>query len=91
VAKKPVAEQPAFNFEKALEELEQLVGKMEQGDLTLEQSLQEFERGVELTRHCQRALQEAEQRVEILLQKSGEATLSPFNPSTPPNTSSDEA
>lgn len=91
MAKKPVAEQPAFNFEKALEELEQLVGKMEQGDLTLEQSLQEFERGVELTRHCQRALQEAEQRVEILLQKSGEATLSPFNPSTPPNTSSDEA
>jgi exodeoxyribonuclease VII small subunit len=90
VAKKPVAEQPTFNFEKALEELEQLVGKMEQGDLTLEQSLQEFERGVELTRHCQRALQEAEQRVEILLQKSGEATLSPFSPSTP-SISGDEA
>lgn len=79
MAKKPVPEQPAFNFEKALEELEQLVGKMEQGDLTLEQSLQEFERGVELTRHCQKALQEAEQRVEILLQKSATAELSPFN------------
>jgi exodeoxyribonuclease VII small subunit len=78
VAKKPVAEQPAFNFEQALEELEQLVGKMEQGDLTLEQSLQEFERGVELTRHCQKALQEAEQRVEILLQKSTDAELTPF-------------
>lgn len=78
MAKKPVAEQPAFNFEKALEELEQLVGKMEQGDLTLEQSLQEFERGVELTRHCQKALQEAEQRVEILLQKGTDAELTPF-------------
>jgi exodeoxyribonuclease VII small subunit len=79
VAKKPVAEQPAFDFEKALAELEQLVGKMEQGDLTLEQSLQEFERGVELTRHCQKALHEAEQRVEILLQKSADAELAPFS------------
>lgn len=79
MAKKPVAEQPAFDFEKALEELEQLVGKMEQGDLTLEQSLREFERGVELTRHCQKALQEAEQRVEILLQKSVDAELAPFS------------
>jgi exodeoxyribonuclease VII small subunit len=78
VAKKPVAEQPAFDFEQALAELEQLLGKMEQGDLTLEQSLQEFERGVELTRHCQQALQAAEQRVEILLQKSSDAELSPF-------------
>ncbi|MCW8918203.1 MAG: exodeoxyribonuclease VII small subunit [Gammaproteobacteria bacterium] len=83
MAKKPVAEQPAFNFEKALAELEQLVSKMEQGDLTLEQSLQEFERGVGLTRHCQQALQEAEQRVEILLQKSADAELSPFNSDEP--------
>lgn len=71
--------QPAFDFEKSMEELEQLVTNMEQGDLTLEQSLKEFERGVELTRHCQKALQEAEQKVEILLQKSGDAELQPFN------------
>jgi exodeoxyribonuclease VII small subunit len=79
VAKKPVTEQPAFDFEKSLEELEQLVSKMEQGDLTLEQSLKEFERGVELTRYCQRALQEAEQKIEILLQKSSDAELTPFS------------
>jgi exodeoxyribonuclease VII small subunit len=78
VAKKVTKKQPPFDFEKGLEELEQLVGKMEQGDLTLEQSLKEFERGVELTRHCQKALQEAEQKVEILLQKSTDAELSPF-------------
>lgn len=72
--------QSAFDFEKALADLEQLVDKMEQGDLTLEQSLKEFERGVELTRHCQKALQEAEQKVEILLQKSTDAELEPFSP-----------
>lgn len=81
MAKKAATEQPAFDFEKALAELEQLVGRMEQGELTLEQSLKEFERGVELTRHCQKALQEAEQKVEVLLQKSTDAKLSPFSPS----------
>ena len=80
MAKKPTNQQPPFDFEKALQELETLVGKMEQGDLTLEQSLKDFERGVELTRHCQQALQEAEQKVEILLQKSADAELSEFIP-----------
>jgi exodeoxyribonuclease VII small subunit len=79
VAKKAAKEQAPFDFEKGLEELEQLVGRMEQGDLTLEQSLKEFERGVELTRNCQQALQEAEQKVEVLLQKSADAELSPFS------------
>ncbi len=78
MAKKAATEPSAFDFEKSLEELEQLVSDMEQGDLTLEQSLKEFERGVELTRHCQKALQEAEQKVEILLQKSTDSELSPF-------------
>ena len=65
-------------FEEALKELEALVEKMEHGDLSLEESLQHFERGVALTRHCQQALQEAEQKVEILLEK-GEATeIKPF-------------
>lgn len=80
MAKKAAGGQPPFDFEKSLEELEQLVGRMEQGELTLEQSLKEFERGVELTRHCQTALQEVEQKVEVLLQKSVAAELSPFNP-----------
>lgn len=53
-------------FETSLAELEALVDRLEQGDLTLEESLAAFERGVGLTRACQRALDQAEQRVRIL-------------------------
>ena len=69
----------AFDFERALEELEALVEKMEAGDLTLEESLKHFERGVALTRACQKALAEAEQKVKILLEKDGKAELHPFD------------
>ena len=65
-------------FEDSLAELEQLVEKMEQGDITLEESLKSFERGVALTRTCQKALQEAEQKVQLLLEKDGQQTLEPF-------------
>jgi exodeoxyribonuclease VII small subunit len=65
-------------FEESLAELEQLVEQMEQGDLSLEDSLKSFERGVNLTRTCQKALQEAEQKVQILLEKNGTQTLEPF-------------
>ncbi len=51
---------------------------MEQGELSLEQSLKDFERGVALTRACQQALQEAEQKVQILAKKGEETELSPF-------------
>ncbi len=64
-----------INFEKALRELETLVESMEQGDLSLEDSLKAFERGVELTRTCQKSLDEAEQKVELLTGK--EATGDP--------------
>ena len=63
------------DFEKALAELETIVDKLEQGDLALEESLKQFERGVQLTRVCQTALQQAEQKVEILLRNSGGAEL----------------
>lgn len=63
-----------FNFETALDELEALVKRMEQGEATLEDSLKDFERGIELTRHCQTALTEAEQKVEILLQQNDKPT-----------------
>lgn len=62
---------PPPSFEQALSELEGLVAKMEQGALSLEESLKSFERGVELTRYCERTLNEAEQRVRIL--SGGEA------------------
>ncbi len=65
-------------FEEALAELEALVERMEAGDLPLEESLQQFERGVELTRLCQTALSQAEQKVQIILDKNGETTLAPF-------------
>ena len=53
-----------LDFETALAQLEQLVQKLESGDLSLETSLQEYERGVQLTRVCQQALKQAEQRVQ---------------------------
>jgi len=61
-----------FNFEQALEELEQLVTRLEEGDLSLEESLKEFERGVRLTRDCQTELREAEQKVRILTEQGEE-------------------
>ena len=65
-------------FEDSLAELEQLVSQLEQGDISLEESLKSFERGVTLTRTCQKALQEAEQKVQILIEKNGTQTLEPF-------------
>jgi exodeoxyribonuclease VII small subunit len=62
-----------IDFEKSLDELEGLVDRMEQGDSSLEDSLKDFERGIELTRNCQTALAEAEQKVQILLKKNGKA------------------
>ncbi len=61
-----------IDFEKSLSDLEGIVERLERGDLPLDESLKAFERGVELTRHCQVALKQAEQKVEILLRKSGQ-------------------
>jgi len=66
-------------FEKDLQELESLVEKMEGGDLTLEDSLIHFERGIALTRSCQKALTEAEQKIQILLAEDGSQKLRPFS------------
>lgn len=63
-AKSKDEKQPAF--EDALKELQSLVNAMEKGDISLEQSLQAFERGVELTRFCQSALFQAEQKIQQL-------------------------
>ncbi|MDP8986184.1 MAG: exodeoxyribonuclease VII small subunit [Pseudomonadota bacterium] len=71
---------PKTDFETAMRDLEDLVERLEQGDLPLEESLKAFERGVMLTRSCQIALKEAEQKVEILLKKSGEPSVEGFDP-----------
>jgi exodeoxyribonuclease VII small subunit len=65
-------------FEDSLKNLEEIVEQLEQGDISLEESLKSFEEGVKLTRICQTALQEAEQKVQILLDKNGQQTLEPF-------------
>lgn len=65
-----MSEQSAMpDFEAALAELERLVEKMEAGEQSLEEALASFQRGIELTRSCQQALKQAEQRVEQLVQK----------------------
>ena len=67
------------DFESTLEKLEELVARMERGEQTLEQSLQDFERGVSLTKACQALLEKAEQRVEQLVKnQSGEDELREF-------------
>ena len=75
------------DFEQALAELEQLVETLEHGDLPLDEALRRFERGVELTRHCQGALKAAQQRVEILLRRNGEAGAAPFEAEPEPQAS----
>ncbi len=67
-----------FEFEAALTELEQLVVRMENGDLSLEDSLRAFEQGIGLTRQCQQALSAAEQRVQQLLEQNGQSVAQPF-------------
>lgn len=68
----------SLSLENSLSELEHLVSELEQGNISLEESLKCFERGVVLTRTCQQALQSAEQKVQILLEKNGTHTLEPF-------------
>lgn len=78
MAKKTAKGSEPFDFEQALSELEALVERMEQGELSLEQSLKDFERGIELTRACQGALKEAEQKVQLLTSKNGQEQLESF-------------
>lgn len=67
------------DFEKSLAELEKLVQRLEGGELPLDEALKTFERGIELTRHCQTALKSAQQKVEILLKRSGQVVAEPFD------------
>ena len=69
------------NFESSLEELETIVRELEQGDLTLEKSLELFEQGVKLSRECQERLNQAERRIEILIRDNqGRLSVRPFDP-----------
>jgi exodeoxyribonuclease VII small subunit len=68
------------DFEQSLVALEELVRKLESGTLSLDQSLAEFRKGVELTRHCQSVLERAQQTVEQLLDVDDENSATAFNP-----------
>lgn len=72
------AKKKALDFEQALVELERVVSAMEAGNMPLEESLKAFEQGVRLTRECQQALQEAEQKVELLLNADKGLETTPF-------------
>ena len=67
------------NLEKSLADLEALVEELESGDLPLEKAMKKFEDGIKLTRACQAALKDAEQKVEILVQSAGGENLESFH------------
>jgi len=70
---------PPLDFERALRDLETLVSRMEQGEFSLEESIEQFERGVALVRACQQALAAAEQKVRKLTTQGGEDALEDFS------------
>ena len=76
---------PVADFEASLDQLEQLVGKMEHGDMSLEESLAAYERGVGLYRRCQAALEQAELRVRLLGDPERPERAEPFEPSGSPD------
>lgn len=83
----PDAKQPAF--ERCLGRLEEIVRKLENANLPLDEAMKLFEEGVALSRDCQKQLEEAEGRVEILLKKAGgEMAAEPFEPETGSGTES---
>ena len=71
----------SFNLEQSLADLEALVTELESGDLPLDKAMQKFEEGIKLSRGCQSALRDAEQKVQILMKTAGgEESLADFEP-----------
>ena len=71
------------DFEQSLADLQTLVERLENGELSLEDSLSAFDQGIGLTRDCQAALSQAEQKVQILLERNGELEEAPFDADQP--------
>jgi exodeoxyribonuclease VII small subunit len=74
---------PVESFETCLDELEKTVKELEGGDLSLERSIELFERGTLLSETCRKQLEEAETRVEKLIRKEGKIAAEPFRPEKP--------
>ncbi|EAQ65191.1 exodeoxyribonuclease VII, small subunit [Marinomonas sp. MED121] len=68
------------HFEDNLVELDNIVNQLESNQLSLEDALKAFEKGVKLSKDCQSVLTQAEQKVQILLEQQGNESLEPFDP-----------
>ena len=84
MAENPQEAEPVATFEQCLAELERVVTELEGGDLSLERSLQLFERGMELSEACRKQLEEAETRIDMLIRREGKLTAEPFRPEGAP-------
>ena len=80
MADQPQDAKPVTSFKTCLDELEKVVKELESGELSLERSLELFERGMGLSDTCRKQLEEAETRVEMLIRKEGRMTAEPFRP-----------
>ncbi len=80
MAENDAGAKPVESFESCLDELEKVVKELEGGDLTLDRSLELFERGMGLSDACRKQLEEAETRVEMLIRREGKMTAEPFRP-----------
>jgi len=80
MAENQPAPKPVETFETCLDELEKVVKELEGGDLSLERSIELFERGVTLSDTCRKQLDEAETRVEMLMQREGKVVAEPYSP-----------
>jgi len=83
MAENPTDAKPVESFEASLDELEKVVKQLEAGDLSLDVSLDLFERGMSLSDACRKQLEQAETRVEMLIRKEGKLTAGPFRPEKP--------
>jgi exodeoxyribonuclease VII small subunit len=83
MAENPTDAKPVESFEASLDELEKVVKQLEAGDLSLDVSLDLFERGMSLSDACRKQLEQAETRVEMLIRKEGKLTAEPFRPEKP--------
>lgn len=67
------------SFEEQMEQLEEIVGALEKGDLSLEDSVKKFEEGIKISNECNKTLEEAEKKITILVNKDGEMKEEDFN------------
>lgn len=74
-----MAKEKERSFEEAVRELEQLVRRLETGDLSLDESLKSFEQGIKLSRECENKLADAKCKIEVLLKQAGESKIVPFS------------